>query len=384
MAYNITIPKCIVYGENALEKSFEHIKTLGKKALIVTDKIMLDIGSVSKLTKLLENNLISYTLYSEVNSEPTDLIVNSGVEKYKNEKCDFIIGLGGGSPIDAAKAIGTMAVNPGSINDYMGKLIDKPLPNIVAIPTTAGTGSEATQFTIISNTKENIKMLLKGKALMPTLAIVDPEFTITSPQKVTAATGIDALTHAIEAYTSKCSNPLADTFALSAVKRIFNNLRRVYKNSNDFEARNEMSIGALEAGIAFNNSSVTIIHGMSRPIGALFHVPHGVSNAMLIVRCLNFAIKGEEKRFANISRAIGICETETPDIDCANKLVEEIDKLCKDIDIPTLEKFGVDAEKFFQNIDKMAEDALISGSPLNTRREPSKEDIIKIYKELWE
>lgn len=317
-------------------------------------------------------------------SEPTDLIVNSGVEKYKNTECNFIIALGGGSPIDAAKAIGAMVVNSGSINDYMGKLMEKTLPNVVAIPTTAGTGSEATQFTIISNTKDNVKMLLKGKALMPTLAIVDPEFTMTSPQKVTAATGIDALTHAIEAYTSKCANPLADTFALSAAKRIFNNLKRAYENGQDFSARTEMSLGALEAGVAFNNSSVTIIHGMSRPIGALFHVPHGVSNAMLIVKCLSFAIKGQEKRFADISRAIGICGLETSDINCANKLIEEIKRLCEDIQIPTLEKFEVDREKFFQSIDKMAEDALISGSPLNTRRQPSKEDIIKIYKELWE
>ncbi|AAO35129.1 iron-containing alcohol dehydrogenase [Clostridium tetani] len=383
MAYKINIPGNIIYGKNALKESSKNIKELGGKALIVTDKIMIEIGNVKKVSEVLDDIGIKYEIYDGINSEPTDVMVDKGIEIYNNSHCDFLIAIGGGSPIDASKAIGAMITNLGNINDYMGKIIENASPSIVAIPTTAGTGSEATEFTIISNTKDNIKMLLKGKSLIPTLAIVDPQFSITVPQNITATTGIDALTHAIESYTSKHANSFSDTFALSAVKRIFNNLIKAYKDGKNFEARNEMALGALEAGIAFNNSSVTIVHGMSRPIGALFKVPHGLSNAVLLPKCLEFAIQGEEKRFADIAKAIEICKEETSDKEAAEKLVKEIESLCKDINIPTLEEYGIEKNEFYEEINKMAEDALNSGSPANTRRQPTKEDIVNIYKQLY-
>lgn len=383
MAHKITIPSNIIYGKDALKESKEVIGRLGRKALVVSGKVMVKIGNTSKVTKLLESNDIKYEIYDEITAEPTDVMINKGVQAYRDGNCDFLIAIGGGGSIDAAKAIGAMITNSGNINDYMGRTLENTPPNIVAIPTTAGAGSEATQFTIISNTKDNIKMLLTGSNLIPTLAIIDPFLATTAPQKLTAATGIDALTHSIEAYTSKRANPLSDTFAISAIKRIFNSLRKAYDNGDDVEARSEMALGSLEAGIAFNNSSVTIIHGMSRPIGALFNVPHGLSNAMLFVKCLEFAIVGEEKRFADIAREIGACGIETSDKEAAEKLVKEVESLCNDINISTLEEFGVNKDEFFKNIDKMAEDALDSGSPSNTRRQPSKEDIINIYKSLW-
>ncbi|RXI47717.1 alcohol dehydrogenase [Clostridium tetani] len=383
MAYKINIPGNIIYGKNALKESSKNIKELGGKALIVTDKIMIEIGNVKKVSEVLDDIGIKYEIYDGINSEPTDVMVDKGIEIYNNSHCDFLIAIGGGSPIDASKAIGAMITNLGNINDYMGKIIENASPSIVAIPTTAGTGSEATEFTIISNTKDNIKMLLKGKSLIPTLAIVDPQFSITVPQNITATTGIDALTHAIESYTSKHANSFSDTFALSAVKRIFNNLIKAYKDGKNFEARNEMALGALEAGIAFNNSSVTIVHGMSRPIGALFKVPHGLSNAVLLPKCLEFAIQGQEKRFADIAKAIEICKEETSDKEAAEKLVKEIESLCKDINIPTLEEYGIEKNEFYEEINKMAEDALNSGSPANTRRQPTKEDIVNIYKQLY-
>ncbi|KGI37509.1 iron-containing alcohol dehydrogenase [Clostridium tetani] len=383
MAYKINIPGNIIYGKNALKESSKNIKELGGKALIVTDKIMIEIGNVKKVSEVLDDIGIKYEIYDGINSEPTDVMVDKGIEIYNNSHCDFLIAIGGGSPIDASKAIGAMITNLGNINDYMGKIIENASPSIVAIPTTAGTGSEATEFTIISNTKDNIKMLLKGKSLISTLAIVDPQFSITVPQNITAATGIDALTHAIESYTSKHANSFSDTFALSAVKRIFNNLIKAYKDGKNFEARNEMALGALEAGIAFNNSSVTIVHGMSRPIGALFKVPHGLSNAVLLPKCLEFAIQGQEKRFADIAKAIEICKEETSDKEAAEKLVKEIESLCKDINIPTLEEYGIEKNEFYEEINKMAEDALNSGSPANTRRQPTKEDIVNIYKQLY-
>lgn len=383
MANLFLTPKNILSGSNALQTAGSHLKKLGQKAFIVTDNVMVSTGNAGKLTKILDENGMEYQLYTEINSEPTVEMVTAGIDLYQMAKCDFLIALGGGSPIDAMKAIGAMLNNPGNLTDYMGKEIGNPPPNLVAIPTTAGTGSEATQFTIISDTEKNVKMLLKGASLIPVLAIVDPALTVSSPPKVTAATGVDALTHALEAYTSRKAQPLSDTFALSACKRIFTHLRRAYHDGNDLEARNQMALGSLEAGIAFNNASVTIVHGMSRPIGALFHVPHGVSNAMLIAECLKFAMDGAPAKFAELAKAAGFYQVGMTDKEAAATLIKEITLLCQDLNIPTLAEYGVDREVFFRSIDKMAADALVSGSPDNTVRKPTKEDIVKIYQDLW-
>lgn len=377
------MPRYIFTGEGALDKAGENISLLGKKALIVTDDVMIKLHSVSNVTNLLDKLGIKYSIYHDVNGEPTDFMVSNGIKQYEDDKCDFLIALGGGSPIDTMKAIGAMITNAGEINDYLGKIIENETPPLVAIPTTAGTGSESTQFTIITDTKRDIKMLLKGPYLIPTVAIVDPIFTMTSPKNVTSSTGLDALTHAIESYTSKLAQPMSEIFSISAVKKIFNNLLNVYNNGNNVKSRTEMSIAALQAGIAFNNSSVTIVHGMSRPIGALFHVPHGLSNAMLLTDCLKFILPGAPDRFCNLAKAVGIYNDRMNNIDAGNAFIEEVQKLCINLHIQTLEEFGVQKDKFYSNLNKMACDALESGSPQNTRREVKKEDIITIYKNLW-
>lgn len=377
------MPRYIFTGEGALDKAGDKIKSLGSKALIITDDVMVKLGSINNVTNLLEKNNVKFSVYHEVNGEPTDIMVDNGIKKYKEENCDFLIALGGGSPIDTMKAIGAMITNPGSINDYLGKVIEKETPPLVAIPTTAGTGSEATQFTIITDTKKNIKMLLKGPYLIPTVAVVDPIFTMTSPKSVTSATGLDALTHAIESYTSKLAQPMSEIFSISAVKKIFNNLHEAYNNGSNVEARTEMSIAALQAGIAFNNSSVTIVHGMSRPIGAIFHVPHGLSNAMLLTDCLKFALSGAPDKFCDLAKIVGIYKDGMSDMEAGQTFIDAVGKLCSDLHVQTLEEFGADRTKFFNSLDKMAGDALDSGSPQNTRREVKKEDIINIYKGLW-
>ena len=265
----------------------------------------------------------------------------------------------------------------------MGKVIDVKMPPMVAIPTTAGTGSEATQFTIITDTKKDIKMLLKGKVLIPSLAVIDPQFTMTAPPKITAATGLDALCHAVEAFTSRKAQTLSDTFALSAVKRIFQYLPIAFHDGKNEEARVQMSVAALEAGIAFNNASVTLIHGMSRPIGALFHVPHGLSNAMLIRECLTFALPGAYERFAILGRAIGAAQQTDSDQVAAEKFLEAIIAITRELETPTLEQFGIQKESFMAVVDKMAYDAMDSGSPQNTQREITQADIVTLYHNLW-
>lgn len=383
MAREFIVPGQMITGAGALEMARDTLGQLGKKAMIVTDKVMMELGNCAKVEKVLKSQKVEYTIYSEIAGEPTDVMIEKGLAQYKEEGCDFLVALGGGSPIDSMKAIGSLVKNGGNISGYMGKVIDVEMPPMVAIPTTAGTGSEATQFTIITDTKKDIKMLLKGKVLIPSLAIIDPQFTMTAPPKITAATGLDALCHAVEAYTSRKAQTLSDTFALSAVKRIFQYLPIAFRDGKNEEARVQMSVAALEAGIAFNNSSVTLIHGMSRPIGALFHVAHGLSNAMLMKECLSFALEGAYDRFADLGRAIGAADGADSAETASAKFQAAVVALTEELETPTLAEFGIDKEAFFNVIEKMAYDAMDSGSPQNTQREITQEDIEQMYKNLW-
>ncbi len=383
MSNQFSIPAMIITGENALDDASAHVSGLGAKALIVSDRTMYGLGHVGMLVRILESRGIACSVYDSVNSEPTDTMIYAGAKLYLTDGCDFLVALGGGSPIDAMKAIALIAARGGEISDYMGKVVDGVLPPMAAIPTTAGTGSEVTQFTIITDTARNVKMLLKGPAFLPRLAIVDPRFTVSAPQNVTASTGIDALTHAIECYTSRRAQPLSDIFAVSAVRRIFANLKTACDHPGDVRARTEMSLAALEAGIALNNSSVTIVHGMSRPIGALFHIPHGLSNAMLLETCLSFAIDGAPGRFADLGRAISAARDGDSNIDAAGMFMAEVRDLLNGLGIPRLKEYGIDKSVFDANIAKMAKDAFESGSPSNTRKEITTADMEKIYAGLW-
>lgn len=383
MAREFIVPGQIITGAGALDMAESALRQLGKKAMIVTDQVMIELGNCAKVEAALKNQGIAYTIYSEITGEPTDTMIENGLKQYREEGCDFLVALGGGSPIDSMKAIGSLVKNGGNISDYMGKIIDVEMPPMVAIPTTAGTGSEATQFTIITDTKKDIKMLLKGKVLMPALAVSDPQFTMTAPPRITAATGLDALCHAVEAYTSNKSQTLSDTFALSAVKRIFQYLPRAFRDGKDEEARTEMAVAALEAGIAFNNASVTLIHGMSRPIGAMFHVAHGLSNAMLMKECLGFALSGAYDRFGELGRSIGAASAQDTDRDASEKFLAAVAELTEELETPTLEQYGIEKDAFFQVIGKMAHDAMESGSPQNTRRNVTQADVEQMYRNLY-
>jgi len=382
MAREFIMPGQIFTGSNALDLAQEKLRILGNKALIVTDQVMVALKNVDYLEKILSNQGISYVVYDGISGEPTVQMIEEGLALYQSEKCDFLIGLGGGSPIDSMKAIGALVANGGHITEYMGKVLKKQTPPLVVIPTTAGTGSEATQFTIITDVVNNVKMLLKGPALMPEIAIIDPKFTLTAPPSVTAATGLDALTHAIEAFTSRKAQSLSDTFALAAIKKIFKYLPVAFKQGDHVNARENMANAALEAGIAFNNASVTIVHGMSRPIGALFHVPHGLSNAMLLKECLSYVMDGAYERFAQLACEIGVAVIGDSQEVASEKFLRALESLCKALEIPTLAEYGIDKAEFEEVIDKMAYDAMESGSPQNTRKEISIEDVKEIYARL--
>lgn len=383
MAEQFFIPKKIITGEDALAAAGDRIANMGKKALIVCGPNVRKMAAAEKVMEELEKRETAYAVYSDITGEPTDRMIDNGARVYLEEACDFLIGIGGGSPLDAMKAIALKAVCGGEMADYMGVSVEAKLPPMAAVPTTAGTGSEATQFTIITDTKNDVKMLLKGESFMPDLAVVDPEFSVSAPRGVTASTGLDALTHAVEAYTSRKAQPLTDIFAVSAVRRIFQNLPEAYENGSSRNARKEMALAALEAGIAFNNASVTIVHGMSRPIGALFHVPHGTSNAILLHPCLKYVMDGAVERFAVLGRKIKAAGGQDDDKSAAEKFIEEVRKLCRKCGIGSPDCYGIEKEAFLEAVPKMAEDAVASGSPANTRKKIQKEDIIKIYQALW-
>lgn len=380
---HFVIPNHTVVGTNVLGEAAPLLKKMGNKAFIVTGRHVAVSDMMKQLTALLDENGIGCVIFDGITGEPTDTMIEKGVEMLKSSGCDFIIGIGGGSPLDSAKAIAAMAVNEGSIADYNGKEITGEILPLAAIPTTAGTGSEATKFTVITDSEKGIKMLLKGDVLVPKLAIVDSSFTVGAPKSVTSATGLDALTHAVEAYTSRKAFSMTDTLAVSAVKRIMKYLPIAYREPDNSLAREQMSIAALEAGICINNSSVTIVHGMSRPIGALFHVPHGMSNAMLLKECLSFAVSGAYEKFANLGRETGVASDSDSNETAAGKFIDSLQNICDVCEIPTLEQYGIDRDEYYSKISKMATDAVASGSPANTVKEVTVDDCIEIYKKLY-
>jgi len=375
------VPPVVVIGKNASCQVGEESRKLGvKKALIVTDRNLAEAGYLSRIKDSLGSEAMEYEIFDEVTTEPTVGYVEKGLDIYHQKKCDFIISLGGGSPIDTGKAISVMSSNSGAIRDYTGlDKVPKPGAPLIAIPTTAGTGSEATVYTIITDTKTNVKMLIGSPFLLPTVALIDPLLTVSSPPQLTAATGIDALTHAIEAYVSVKAQPMSDIFALSAIKLLSENLRQSWTNGNNLEARAGTMLGAFQAGIAFSNSSVALVHGMSRPIGAYFHVPHGLSNAALLVSVVEFSIIGNPKRYADIAKAMGERVEGLSPMKAASRALKALQELIRDIKIPTLSDLGITGDKLKKVVDQMAKDAIASGSPGNNPRKVSKKEIIELY-----
>lgn len=381
--YEFRLPPTIHFGPGCLGKLSGEAARFGKKALLVTDQSMQNAGYVSQAVNYLQAGGVEAVVYDQVNMEPTDLLVDQGVQIYLQNHCDMVIALGGGSPIDAGKAIAVMATNPGRIHDYMGlNKIPTNLAPLITIPTTAGTGSEVTRVAIITDTVNDVKMLIISNKMMPLVAIVDPLLTLSMPPWVTASTGVDALTHAIEAYVSKRAQPLTDILALEAIRMMGKYLRRAWANPEDIEAKTYTMLASTLGGISFSNSSVALVHGMSRPIGACFHVPHGLSNAILLPIVMEFSYLASPEKFALIAEAMGEKVGDFPVIEAARKSIAAVKSLCADLKIPSIIDLNVAAEELIRLAPKMAEDALISGSPNNNPRQASRDEIIELYKKL--
>ena len=385
MSTQIILPRILEIGAGASRKIGAMVKDMNcQRPLIVTDKVMRQLGYVERVRADLSAMNIDSDVFAETVPEPTTRSIEAGVELVKNGQYDVIIGLGGGSPIDSAKAISILGKYGGQMRDYkFPRLVTEPGLPIIAIPTTAGTGSEATRVTVITDDTNDEKMLCVGIGFMPTVALVDYELTLSVPARTTADTGIDALTHALEAYVSKKANAFSDIQAVAAMKLLAPNLRRVFNNGQDREAREAMMLGSTLAGIAFSNASVALVHGMSRPIGAFYHVPHGLSNAMLLPAVTEYSIPAAEHRYANAARAMSIAQASDSDASASQRLMAELYAINRELEVPTPAEFGISRSQFFANLSIKADQALASGSPANNPRVPSADDIIEIYKQLW-
>ena len=382
--YQFKTPSVIVNGPGAAKEVGSFAKGLGKKALIVTDVALEKIGLLNDIKNSLEMAGISFAIYDKVVAEPTMDFAEEGLKIFKEVQAEFLIAVGGGSPIDAAKGIAALATNPGKMSDFAGaNKIPRPGAPLIAIPTTAGTGSEVSQFTIITDTTRDVKMLIASLNIMPRVALVDPLMTLTMPQKITAATGLDALTHAIEAFVSVKAQPITDTLALQAIRFIAGNIRQAWSNGDNIGARTGMMIGALQAGMAFSNSSVALVHGMARPIGAYFHVPHGVSNAALLPTVIEFSIPGNPKRYAEIAEAMGEITEGLSVLDAAYLAADAVEGLNVDLKVPTLRELGVEEKKFNSIVEQMAADAIASGSPGNNPRKATQGEIVELYRRAF-
>ena len=383
-------PRAMRVGGGAVAQVADLLASFGlSRPLVVTDPYMVSSGLVRRCLDPLQAAGLRPAVFSDTVPEPVDTVIDAGVAAAGQGDYDCLIGFGGGSPIDTAKAIAILAegraANPGvSMRDFkVPAAADRARFPVIAIPTTAGTGSEATRFTVITDTGRGEKMLIAGLGALPLAAIVDYELTFTVPKRITADTGVDSLTHALEAYVSRRANAYSDVQALAAMRLIGLNLRTAYAEPRNAGAREAMMLGATLAGIAFTNASVALVHGMSRPIGAHFHVPHGLSNAMLLPAVTRFGLEAAEARYAEASRTIGFAAAGEADGLAAEKLAEGLAALNRELEVPTPGGFGIDKAEWNGRLGLMADQALASGSPANNPRVPSKAEIMALYQVVW-
>ena len=380
------VPATILIGGGARREVVAQLQRfLIQRVLLVTDVGMMQLGPAREIAALLEDAGISATIFDSVQPDPTDKNVADGLAMYRSEGCQALVAVGGGSPIDAAKAISVLTANSPPLSQYAGyHKIPRAGAPLIAIPTTAGTGSEATKVSVITDTERDVKMMILSVHLLPTIALVDYELTLTMPPALTAAVGVDTLTHGIEAYVSRKAHGMTDPLALSCIELVAKHLRTAYREPNNHEARAGMMLAACQGGMAFANSSVCLVHGMSRPIGAVFHVPHGLSNAVLLPTVTQFSWRASVERYAKVARLLGCCPFHTPDARAAESLVEGLQQLNTDLNVPRLRDCrGVEEARFRVLLSKMAADALASGSPQNNPRVPTAEEIVALYETAW-
>jgi alcohol dehydrogenase len=386
MASSFNIPSSVIIGGGASAELLPQLRRLGaKRVLVVTDAFMVKSGVVARLLAPLQEGGIETAVFDGVQPDPTVQNVRDGLALYRSSGAEAVVAIGGGSPLDAGKAISILTTNPEPLADYMGyHKIPKAGAPLLAIPTTAGTGSEVTKVAVITDTERDVKMMILDQHLLPVVALVDYELTLSMPAPLTAHVGVDTLTHGIEAYVSRKASEMTDPIALSCIRLAATHLVKAWEEPGNLVAREGMMLSATQGGMAFANSSVCLVHGMSRPLGLLFHIPHGLSNAMLLPAVTRFSLAGAEARYATVARTMGLCAANASDASAAASLVDGLEKLNARLEVPRIRDFkGATLEVFEAALEKMASDALASGSPANNPVVPTASEIVQLYREAW-
>jgi alcohol dehydrogenase class IV len=379
--FRYEIPTIIEFGNGSIRALAEHVKALGgSKVLIVGDPGVIQAGVVEHLTAPLEAAAIPYTIFSDIEADPDISSVEKGIELAKSEGCDLVVGVGGGSSLDTAKAIGVMLTNPGHIRDYVGinKVAVQAAP-VIAVPTTAGTGSEVTIWSVLSDKKEKIKLSVGSPYNCPTMALCDPELTVSLPPHITAATGMDALTHALESYVNKATQPISEGMAVQAMKMIARSLRLAVVQGENLQARHDMLLASLIAAMAFNSTRLGLAHALALPLGAHFKIPHGTVNAILLPEVMEFNIMGNVPKFAEIASIFGEKIEHLSDRAAAERSAVAVRNLKMDVGITqTLSDYGLKEE----HLDFIAEEAMLSGNVAVNPRKPTLEDLKNICRAI--
>ncbi len=381
MEFMFGIPSFVHFGEGASKKLGEMAAGMGaKKAFVMYDKGVKAAGIVDGLIATLKAAGVEAVEFDGVLPNPPDTMVEEAAALARAANVDIVVAVGGGSSIDSAKAINILLTNPSPINQYDGintvKVPGKPL---IAIPTTSGTGSEVTAFSIVTDTVRKKKMVIGGQFVGATIALADPLLTVGMPPKITASTGMDALTHAIEAYVSKGAMIPTDVLALKAIDLICNNIVKATKSGSDIEARSNMLLGSMMAGFAFTNAVLGLVHSIAHPLSAHFNLPHGVANAIGLPYVMEFNVPAATAKFKDIAVAMAIDVTGMTDTDAAQAAVALVRNLNRELEIPTLKECGISREMF----DRLAEDALKEVSTFFNPRDPSKEDVLAILEKAY-
>ena len=368
-------------GKGTLAEIGPRAKMFGSKALIVTDKVLNGIagGPVQQVQKQLQASGVAYAVYADVSPNPRDTDVAAGKAVYEKEKCDVLVSVGGGSPQDCAKGIGIALTHPGDLyKDYAGiEKLTKPLPPLLCVNTTAGTGSEVTRHCVITNTKEKIKFVIVSWRNLPMVSINDPLLMLAKPAWLTAATGMDALTHAVECYVTLAANPATDALAMKAIELISSNLRRAVAYGDDIEAREAMAYASVLAGMAFNNAGLGYVHAMAHQLGGLLDMAHGVANAVLLPHVERWNLMVNPEKFADIAVALGEDIEGLGKMEAAEMAIKAIERLSSDVGIPSgLASLGVKES----DLKPMAVTALQDGNAGCNPRKGNVDDIIKLFK----
>ncbi len=377
--FEFYMPTKIVFEQGAIRKVAKEGKVLGKKGLIVTDGPLLKTGILDPIFKDFKAEGMDYVLWSEIVPNPRDVDIERGAKFAVEEKIDYIVAVGGGSAIDTAKAIGAIKENGGKCNDWYEGNLKKKITPLICVPTTCGTGSEVTHESIVNNTVTMVKDCIWGPEVSAAVAILDPDVLVNLPKKILASTGIDALTHAVEAYVCKAANPFTDALAIYAIRLIGESLTEAVENSSN-EAYVKMMAASCMAGAAFGNSDVASVHSIAEALGGYYDIPHGVANAMMLPEVSRLSIPGAPQKYADVARALGVHTEGMTTQQAAMAGVDYMEMLCRRLNIPKFSELDVVDPKDFERLATTASEAS------ETEDNPvlfDKQDFIDIFTKLY-